>query len=166
MTLPDFDIAYGRLLAALRARPDLPDALMIGIHSGGYWLAQKLHADLGLTTPLGALNVAFYRDDFDRIGLHPQTAPTQIPVPTDKRVVWLVDDVLNTGRTLRGAMNELFDYGRPDAIRLAVLLDRGGRELPVAPDASGGTIELPSHQHIKLQRNDAGNLSLTLEDRS
>lgn len=122
---------------------DAQDALMIGIHSGGYWLAQHLHAKLGLQTPLGGLDISFYRDDFSRIGLHPQVQPSDLPCSPDGRTVVLVDDVLFTGRTIRAAMNELFDFGRPARIVLAVLIDRGGRELPIAADVAGAHVDAP-----------------------
>lgn len=128
------------------------DALMVGIHSGGYWLAQTLHAQLGMNTPLGGLDISFYRDDFSRIGLHPQVQPSELPVSVDGRTVVLVDDVLYTGRTIRAAMNELFDYGRPARIMLAVLVDRGGRELPISADVVGTRLDAaPERWHVKLQ---------------
>lgn len=120
------------------------DPVMVGIHSGGHWVAQRLHAALGLTTPLGTIDISFYRDDFSRIGLHPQVKPSQLPLSPDGRTVVLVDDVLFTGRTVRAALNELFDFGRPARIILAVLVDRGGRELPIAADVAGTRIA-PQH---------------------
>lgn len=113
------------------------EPLMVGIHSGGHWVAQRLHAALGLSTPLGAIDISFYRDDFSRIGLHPQVKPSTLPMNPDGRTVVLVDDVLYTGRTVRAALNELFDFGRPARIILAVLVDRGGRELPITADVAG-----------------------------
>ena len=119
------------------------DALMVGIHSGGYWLAQHLHESLNLQTQLGGLDISFYRDDFSRIGLHPQVQPSDLPINPDGRTVVLVDDVLFTGRTVRAAMNELFDFGRPARIILAVLVDRSGRELPIAADVAGVRVDAP-----------------------
>ena len=107
--------------------------VMVGIHTAGVWLAQALHARLGLSEALGELDVTFYRDDFSRIGLAAKTKPSRIPFSIENRHVLLVDDVIYTGRTLRGAMNELFDYGRPASITLIVLVNRGGRELPIEP---------------------------------
>lgn len=161
--LLSFEQAYMRLRSQLRERDDLQSAIMVGIHSGGHWLAQRLHTELGLTTPLAALNIAFYRDDFARIGLHPVVTPTRMPLSLEDRNVILVDDVLQTGRTVRAAMNELFDYGRPARIVLAVLVDRGGRELPIAADVTGMKLTLPVGQHVKLARQPDGVLSLELE---
>ena len=110
-----------------------PDAGLVGIYTGGVWLAERLHRALGSKVPLGTLAVTLHRDDFGRIGLHRESRRSQIPFPVDGREIVLVDDVLHTGRTIRAALNELFDFGRPRAVRLAMLADRGGRELPVSP---------------------------------
>ena len=124
--------------------------LIIGIHTGGIWVAERLHAALGITSKMGILDISFYRDDFSRLGLNPQVKPSQLPLDiTDQHIV-LVDDVLYTGRTVRAAMNELFDYGRPASVQLAVLVDRGGRELPICAAVAGKRIDLPSNQQIKL----------------
>lgn len=127
-----------------------PDAMMIGIETGGAWIAERLYAQFDLAAPLGTLNISFYRDDFSTIGLHPSVGPSQIEADIDGRTVILVDDVLYTGRTVRAALNELFDYGRPAAVKLAVLVDRGARELPFAADASGLHIDLERERRIKL----------------
>lgn len=142
-----FDRLAERMAALARAEPE---AVMIGIHTGGAWVAERLHQALDLATPLSTLNISFHRDDFARIGLHPRVGPSQIAAEIQDRCVILVDDVLHTGRTVRAAMNEIFDYGRPAAIRLAVLVDRGGRELPIAPDYVGAAIDLPPGRRIKL----------------
>ena len=124
--------------------------LIVGIHTGGIWIAERLHTALGITSQMGVLDISFYRDDFSRLGLNPQVKPSQLPLDiTDQHIV-LVDDVLYTGRTVRAAMNELFDYGRPASVQLAVLVDRGGRELPICAAVAGERIDLPSHQHVKL----------------
>ncbi|MFK7793937.1 MAG: bifunctional pyr operon transcriptional regulator/uracil phosphoribosyltransferase PyrR [Gammaproteobacteria bacterium] len=124
--------------------------LIVGIHTGGIWIAEHLHSALNLEKPMGILDISFYRDDFSRLGLNPQVKPSKIPLDiTDEHII-LVDDVLHTGRTVRAALNELFDYGRPASVNLAVLVDRGGRELPVAAQVAGKTIDLPPHQHVKL----------------
>lgn len=149
----DFDVE-----AAIRALQDqlaplvnaTPDAVMVGVETGGAWIAERLHAELGLTEPLGTLNISFYRDDFSTIGLHPSVGPSRLPADIDDRTVILVDDVLYTGRTVRAALNELFDYGRPAAVRLAVLVDRGARELPFAPDAVGLKLDIEPGRRIKL----------------
>lgn len=127
-----------------------PDAVMVGVETGGAWIAERLYARFGLTAPLGTLNISFYRDDFSTIGLHPSVGPSRIEADIDGRTVILVDDVLYTGRTVRAALNELFDYGRPAAVKLAVLVDRGARELPFAADATGLQIDIERGRQIKL----------------
>ena len=124
--------------------------LMIGIQRGGVWVATRLHHKLGYKDPLGELNIAFYRDDFSKIGVHPEVKPSKLSTNIDDRDVILVDDVLHTGRTIRAAMNEIFDYGRPKSILLVVLLDRGGRELPITPDICGINMELSDKYHVKI----------------
>lgn len=124
--------------------------IMIGIHTGGAWIAQKLHQSLGLPDPLGTLDISFYRDDFTRVGLNPQVKASDLPVSVDDRHIILVDDVLHTGRTIRAAMNEIFDYGRPESVVLAVLVERDGRELPIQADVVGQHCTLAPGQHIKL----------------
>jgi pyrimidine operon attenuation protein/uracil phosphoribosyltransferase len=137
-------------LRALLAARQAVNPLMIGIHSGGVWVAERLHASLDLEEPLGQLDISFYRDDFTRIGLNPAVRPSQLPFTVDGRHIILVDDVLYTGRTIRAALNEIFDYGRPDSVTLAVLVDRGGRELPIQADVVGTSISLTAHEHVKL----------------
>lgn len=145
-----------------RMRPEIsPETGLIGIHTGGVWLAERLHAALGLQVPLGSLDVSFYRDDYEIIGLHRDVKRSNVPFEVEARPLVLVDDVLFTGRTIRAAMNELFDYGRPANIRLAALIDRGGRELPIAAQWIGATIEIPRGELIELKRLDEGRLALT-----
>ncbi len=129
----------------------LAEVRIVGIHTGGLWIAERLHQQLGVGTPLGSLNISFYRDDFSRIGLHPQVRPSHLPAAIDDAHVLLVDDVLFTGRTIRAAMNEIFDYGRPRSVSLAVLVDRGGRELPIAADITGLRLALGTGEHVKLR---------------
>ena len=126
------------------------DPVMIGIHTGGVWVAQRLHRLLGLKEPLGTLDISFYRDDFTRIGMNPEVKASNLPVNIEGRHVILVDDVLHTGRTIRAAMNEIFDYGRPASVTPAVLIERDGRELPIAAQVVGGHVRLERNQHIKL----------------
>ncbi|HSR63802.1 MAG TPA: bifunctional pyr operon transcriptional regulator/uracil phosphoribosyltransferase PyrR [Gammaproteobacteria bacterium] len=126
------------------------DPLMIGIHSGGVWIAELLHKKLGIKSPLGQLNITFYRDDFSRIGLHPRVKPSSLPFTVKDKTIILVDDVLHTGRTVRAALNEIFDYGRPAKVILAVLIERSGRELPIQADVVGNTITLKPGEHVKL----------------
>lgn len=138
---------------------------LVGVHTGGVWLAERLKRDLGIADPVGILDVSFYRDDFDQSGLKPDVRPSQIAFDVAGSHILLVDDVLNSGRTVRAAMNEIFDYGRPAKIDLAVLIDRGGRELPVAAGIVGATIELPPDVAVVLVRDDDGRLHLTMEQR-
>ena len=129
---------------------DLSELLMIGIHTGGVWIAEKLQKNLNLQKPLGKLNIAFYRDDFSRIGTHPQVTPSKLPFEIEDKHLLLVDDVLHTGRTIRAALNEIFDYGRPASVRLAVLIDRGEHELPIQADFIGKRLTLKPGEHVKL----------------
>lgn len=129
---------------------DQNDIIMVGIHTGGLWIAEHLHEKLGLSSPLGSLNISFYRDDFTKIGLHPEVKPSQLPPSLDDKHIILIDDVLFTGRTIRAALNEIFDYGRPASVMLGVLLDRGEHELPICADICAQKISLAAHQQIKL----------------
>jgi len=124
--------------------------LIIGIHTGGVWIAERLHHELEIREPMGTLDITFYRDDFTRIAMNPQVRASHLPVHIDDRHIILVDDVLHTGRTARAAMNALFDYGRPKCINLAVVVERDGRELPIQPDIVGQHLQLGHHQHVKL----------------
>jgi len=127
------------------------DPVMIGIHTGGVWVAEQLHRQLALTVPLGKLDISFYRDDFTRIGMNPQVRPSDIPFEVEDRHIILVDDVVQSGRTIRAALNEIFDYGRPASVTLVTLIERGGRELPIQPDVSGLRPPLEPHEHIRLK---------------
>jgi len=126
------------------------DPIIIGIHTGGVWVAERLYTELNLSSCLCSININFYRDDFSRIGLHPRVSASEIPENIEGRDLILVDDVLQTGRTIRAALNEIFSYGRPDSVRLAVLVERGDRELPIQPDVVGLKLHLAAHQHVKL----------------
>jgi pyrimidine operon attenuation protein/uracil phosphoribosyltransferase len=140
-------------------RPQLqPDTMLVGIHSGGAWIARRLRELLGLPGEIGLIDVSFYRDDFGEKGLHPQTKRTSIPFTVEGRPLILVDDVLFTGRTTRAAINELFDYGRPASIKLAVLADRGGRELPVHAEFCTWQVELARTEELVLEPDAAGRL--------
>ena len=143
------DVMAGKIWTLLNQR-GVRDPLMVGIRTGGVWLAQRLHQELGLPDPLGTLDISFYRDDFTRIGMNPEVHPSDLPVPVDDRHIVLVDDVLHTGRTIRAALNEIFDYGRPASVTLAVLVNRNGRELPVEAEVSGMQLDLNPKEHIKL----------------
>lgn len=167
---PDAEALYKILATQIKvaiAEMDAPagDLALVGIHSGGAWLAERLAADLQLRDRLGFIDVSFYRDDYAAKGLHAEVKPTQIPFSVDGAVILLIDDVLFTGRTTRAAINELFDYGRPAKIMLAALVDRGGRELPIAADFVAGTVQLTTDQSLLLQRADDGQLTLNLTTR-
>ncbi len=140
---------------------NIANPLMVGIHTGGAWIAERLHRQLGIRDPLGTLDISFYRDDFTRIGFNPVVNPSSLPVPVDERHIILVDDVLHTGRTIRAALNELFDYGRPASVMLAVLAQRGGRELPIEADVAGLKLEPNDNRRVKLTGPDT--LGLVLE---
>ena len=138
--------------SVLKHSPEAP--VMVGIHSAGVWVAEKLHELLEIEEPLGKLNISFYRDDFSRIGLHPQIKPSKLPFSLENKHIILVDDVLYTGRTIRAAMNELFDFGRPASITLAVLIDRGHRELPIEAQVVGFKQEMTPETYFKLSKTD------------
>ncbi|KAF0191068.1 MAG: pyrimidine operon attenuation protein / uracil phosphoribosyltransferase [Gammaproteobacteria bacterium] len=165
MTIPnDVKQLISGMADALGARlreQHIDKPIMIGVHSGGVWVAERLHRLLALDEPLGTLDISFYRDDFTRIGMNPQVKPSNLPVTVDDRHIVLVDDVLYTGRTIRAALNEIFDYGRPASVTLAVLVDRGGRELPIQADITGTRIALRPDQHIKLAGPDGLALSIS-----
>ncbi len=145
----DIDAAMTRMVEQLR--PMLKrDPLMVGIHTGGVWVAERLHQLLEFKEPLGTLDISFYRDDFTRIGMNPQVRTSHLPVNVENRHLILVDDVLHTGRTIRAALNEIFDYGRPASVMLACLIERGGRELPIEPQVVGEHVKLGKNQHVKL----------------
>ncbi len=133
----------------------LDNPYIIGIHTGGAWVAQQLHQALEISSPYGTLDISFYRDDFSRVGINPKVRSSDLPESVDQRQVLLVDDVLHTGRTIRAGLNEIFSYGRPDIIRLAVAMERSGRELPVQADVTGVSMVLEPNQQAKLsQRGD------------
>jgi pyrimidine operon attenuation protein/uracil phosphoribosyltransferase len=144
-----------RELSSLLQSRHIENPVMIGIHTGGVLVAEKLHHKLKIKQPLGSLNITFYRDDFTRIGMHPQVEPSSLPFAIDDQHIILVDDVLHTGRTIRAALNEIFDYGRPASVILAVLVERGGRELPISADVAAMRVELKKNQHVKLTHIDS-----------
>ncbi len=147
------DGLIGQMAEAIKSRlaeRGISDPVMIGIHTGGAWLAERLHRLLGIREPLGTLDIAFYRDDFTRIGMNPVVRPSHLPFTVDDRHIILVDDVLQTGRTIRAALNEIFDYGRPASVLLATLVERSGRELPIEPDVVGISPDLRPEDHITL----------------
>ncbi|HET7844244.1 MAG TPA: bifunctional pyr operon transcriptional regulator/uracil phosphoribosyltransferase PyrR [Xanthomonadales bacterium] len=154
MKLPAVEGLIATLVAQLRANVAagrLADARVVGIRSGGVWVAERVRAELGLATPLGLLDISFHRDDYGRSGLNPTVGASQLPWDIGGSHVVLCDDVLYTGRTVRAALNEIFDWGRPASVALAVLVARDGRELPVQADAAGIALELGPHRHVKLR---------------
>jgi pyrimidine operon attenuation protein/uracil phosphoribosyltransferase len=162
MKLPDAEKLCEELARELAPRIG-PKTAMIGIHTGGAWLAERLHVRLGIREPLGLMDISFYRDDYHAQGLHHDPKRTRIPFDVSGRELLLVDDVLYTGRTVRAAMNELFDYGRPQSIALVVLADRGGRQLPICAQHCGARVEVPPGMRLRLQRAADGKLALALE---
>ncbi len=165
MTAPAIDVEATLARMAEALRPYLArNPLMIGIRTGGAWVAARLHERLGLREPLGTLDISFYRDDFTRIGMNPQVRASSLPVDIDDRHIILVDDVLHTGRTIRAALNEIFDYGRPASVTLAVLIERDGRELPIEAQVVGAHLKLDRSQHVKLTGPDR--LELKIQEAS
>lgn len=138
----------------------IAEPLMVGIHSGGVLVAERLHEAMALTEALGTLNSGFYRDDFSSNGLKAQLKPSSMPLSVDGRHIVLVDDVLYSGRTIRAAMNELFDYGRPASITLVVLIDRGRRELPIEAQVVGVTHELEPEEYLQVSGPDQLEMSI------
>lgn len=163
--LPDIEPLLARLtdqVGAMIREAGPSRCALVGVHQGGAWLASALQQRLALPGEPGAVDIAFYRDDLARGGLQSEVRPTRMPLDIDDQVIILVDDILYTGRTIRAALNEIFDYGRPAAVRLAVLLERPGRELPIQADVSAHHIELPPRQRVKLRGPDP--LHLVIEE--
>ncbi|MCK9529284.1 MAG: bifunctional pyr operon transcriptional regulator/uracil phosphoribosyltransferase PyrR [Gammaproteobacteria bacterium] len=163
--VPDIIERMAGDLRILLHRRDVHEPAMIGIHTGGAWVAEHLHRLLALPTPLGTLDISFYRDDFSRIGMHPQVRPSSLPFEVEDRHIVLVDDVLQSGRTVRAALNEIFDYGRPASVVLAVLVERTGRELPIQADISGVHMQLSPGEQVKLTGPDQLNLVVQTHER-
>lgn len=141
-------------LRRLLTERGIESPVLVGIRTGGVWIADILGMRLGIEEPFGELDISFYRDDFSRIGLNPKVTPSNLPFDTEGRDIILVDDVIMSGRTIRAAMNELFDYGRPASIILATLIDLGARELPIQPDVAGQALALEAQQRVKLRGPD------------
>ena len=168
VTAPNAEALYLKLREAvqawLAAQPD--PAHLVGIASGGAWLARRLQTDLGLPGEPGVISSVMHRDDFAQRGLAAAAMQTKLPFEVADARVLLVDDVLYTGRTIRAVLNELFDYGRPASVALAVLVDRGGRELPVCADLCAAQLDVSAQQVLQLQRQDNGQFVMTLQDAS
>ena len=162
MKLPEAETLCEQLARELRPLIG-PKTAMVGLYTGGAWLAERLHALLAIEKPLGLMDIAFYRDDYAARGLKHDPKRTKIPFDINGRDLLLVDDVLYTGRTVRAAMNELFDYGRPASISLVVLADRGGRQLPICAQHCGARVEVPSGMRLRLKRDAGDRLALALE---
>ncbi|MFM2054086.1 MAG: bifunctional pyr operon transcriptional regulator/uracil phosphoribosyltransferase PyrR [Pseudomonadota bacterium] len=161
----DAEALYAGLLAGVRGLlATTPDAVLVGVWSGGAWLAERLQRDLGLAAPHGVISSTLHRDDFGSRGLGSTTDATSLPFAVDGRPIILIDDVLYTGRTTRAVLNELFDYGRPASVRLAVLVDRGGRQLPIEPACAAARITLPATQQLALDRDEAGRFRFSVQD--
>ena len=162
MKLPDAEKLCQGLVRELKPRVGAKTA-MVGLYTGGVWLAERLHKELGVQSPLGLMDIAFYRDDYAARGLKHDPKRTKIPFDVNGAELLLVDDVLYSGRTVRAAMNELFDYGRPASIALVVLADRGGRQLPICAQHVGARVEVPAGMRLTLKREENGKLALALE---
>lgn len=145
--LNNLEIELKRTIAERR----LVDPLIIGIRTGGVWIAEIMHARLAITEPLGLLDISFYRDDFSQIGMHPNVKPSHLPTNMEGRDIILIDDVFHTGRTIRAALNEIFDYGRPHQVILAALIERDGKQIPITPDCVGTRFTLEAEQRISIQ---------------
>ena len=161
-SLPDAEKLCAQLVTELKPHIG-PKTAMVGLYTGGAWLAERLHKDLALKAPLGLMDIAFYRDDYSARGLKRDPKRTKIPFDVNGAELLLVDDVLYSGRTVRAAVNELFDYGRPASISLVVLADRGGRQLPICAQYCGAKVEVPSGMRLRLNREANGKLVLALE---
>jgi len=159
-SIPDAEALYVELLRGVKTLMR-EDTRLVGITSGGAWLVERLQKDLGLHGAPGVISSAMHRDDFARRGLS-ASAQTSLPFDANGADVLLLDDVLYTGRTIRAVLNELFDFGRPACVRLAVLVDRGGRELPICAACAPATIELPAGQRLSLARDDVGKFSFEI----
>ena len=158
----DAEALYGQLREGVRGLV-AGEAALVGIWSGGAWLAERLQADLGLPGRHGVISSTLHRDDFGARGLA-RANVTELPFAIEGRRIVLVDDVLYTGRTIRAVLNELYDFGRPASVALAVLVDRGGRELPIAADCAAARIVLPPGQRLSLARTQDGRLSFVVRE--
>jgi pyrimidine operon attenuation protein/uracil phosphoribosyltransferase len=158
----DAEALYRELLAGVQ-QLRTPETRVVGITSGGAWLAERVHKDLGLPGQAGVISSAMHRDDFSKRGLSGAGQQTQLDFDVNDSRIILLDDVLYTGRTIRAVLNELFDYGRPAEVKLAVLVDRGGRELPVHADFAAARVTLPAAQTLSLARDGSGKFSFQIE---
>jgi pyrimidine operon attenuation protein / uracil phosphoribosyltransferase len=162
MQLPNPETLLSDITAKIKTQLQ-PNTAFVGIHSGGVWIMQRILTSLKQEFDFGTLDAALYRDDFAQRGLKSEPKPSNIPFDVQGKHIILIDDIFYTGRTTRAAMNELFDYGRPASITLAVLINRGGAELPIAPQITGASLELMPQQNLQLSQDTNGALHLALE---
>ena len=160
----DAEALYADLRQGVRGLMQ-PDTRLVGIWSGGAWLAERLQRDLGLPAAAGTISSRLHRDDYGARGLAAGADATALPFEVDGADLLLIDDVLNSGRTVRAVLNELFDFGRPARVRLAVLVDRGGRELPIEAAYAAARVSLPAAQRLRLAREDGDRLSFAIAER-
>ena len=161
----DAEALYAELRAGVRALLQ-PQTVLVGIWSGGAWLAERLHADLGRPGAAGVISSTLHRDDFGSRGMAAGTDATRLPFAIDGSRILLIDDVLFTGRTVRAVLNELYDFGRPACVELAVLVDRGGRELPIQAAFAAARLVLPAAQKLTLARDEAGRFDFSVRDQT
>jgi len=159
----DAEALYADLLAGVRGLMQ-PDSILVGVWSGGAWLAERLQRDLNRPGEHGVISSALHRDDFGSRGLTAGADHTRLPFEVEGQPIVLIDDVLYTGRTIRAVINELYDFGRPASVTLAVLVDRGGRELPIHAAVSAARITLPASQRLSLAKDDAGRFSFDIKE--
>ena len=159
----DAEALYAELLGGVRGLLDA-QTVLVGIWSGGAWLAERLQADLGRGGAAGVISSTLHRDDFGSRGMAAGTDATKLPFAIDGSRILLIDDVLYTGRTVRAVINELYDFGRPASVHLAVLVDRGGRELPIAPAFAAARVVLPAAQKLALARDASGRFAFRVEE--
>jgi pyrimidine operon attenuation protein/uracil phosphoribosyltransferase len=161
----DAEALYAELLGGVRRLLE-PQCVLVGIWSGGAWLADRLQADLGRGGAAGVISSTLHRDDFGSRGMAAGTDPTKLPFAIDGSHILLIDDVLYTGRTIRAALNELYDFGRPASVRLAVLVDRGGRELPIEAAFAAARVMLPASHKLRLTRDDSGRFDFSVQEQT
>ena len=163
--IPDAEAALSALVERMRGAV-AHDAAFVGIYSGGAWLAERIAETLPGNHPVGYIDVSFYRDDYDRTGLKGGCKRTELPFDVAGATIVLIDDVLYTGRSVRAAINELFDFGRPECVELAVLVDRGGRELPIEATYVGTRLTVARNLSVVLSKSDDGRLALAVEPKA
>ena len=159
--LPDAEVLISQLAKEMRPYISANTGL-IGIHTGGVWVANRIHKILGVSLPLGEIDVSFYRDDYSKRGLNHTVRPSSIGFDVENKEIILIDDVLNSGRTARAAINEVFDHGRPNRVMLGILLDRGERQLPIRANFTAKSISVEKHKKISLEQKNDGLLTFSI----